>query len=194
MDANKAVDANVDLFQPMAMAGRGRSVGRLVKLRLLPAVGYLVPSSSSLLRRAGGRPGGREPDTAETNRPLSGEDHWSTGRGLEVFPLNEARSEPYFSLNLEREASAIASHRIGQDKTSRLASAMVRYWESVVLLNSTNSRVLKMQGVPTRRAKQRDHTRRRRRRGSFVLVERGIVAVGRSLSHTQRPLCWRRRC
>ena len=135
-----------------------------------------------MLRRAGGRPGGREPDTAETNRPLSGEDHWSTGRGLEVFPLNEARSEPYFSLNLEREASAIASHRPRQAEPPRLSDgALLRIGR--LNLNSTNSRVLKMQGVPTRRAKQRDHTRRHRRRGSFVLVERGIVAVGLCRTH-----------
>ena len=88
MDANKAVDANVDLFQPMAMAaGRGRSVSQAQA----PARGWLFgPFLLLLAPPPGGRPGGREPDTAETNRPLSGEDHWSTGRGLEVFPLNEA--------------------------------------------------------------------------------------------------------
>lgn len=63
MDANKAVgavDANVDLFQPMV----GRSVSQA------QAVGYLVPPPSALPPP----PGGREPDTAETNSPLSGED------------------------------------------------------------------------------------------------------------------------
>ena len=54
MDANKAVgavDENVDLFQPMV----GRSVSQA------QAVGYLVPPP----------PGGREPDTAETNSSQS---------------------------------------------------------------------------------------------------------------------------
>ena len=69
MDANKAVDANVDLFQPMVGLGRGRLVrlGRLAIWSLLPR---LPPCTHP--------GGGREPDTAETNRVLSrvdGADH-----------------------------------------------------------------------------------------------------------------------
>ena len=61
MDANKAVDANVDLFQPMVGLGRG---GRLVRLGRL-AIWSLLPPALLPPRPPPG--GGREPDTAETN-------------------------------------------------------------------------------------------------------------------------------